>query len=150
MILKKLYNFPGWSDPFDDVSHLKHLMNNWNDEFGNRLQGRTHAGVFPLLNVASTQDHYVVSAELPGIKAAELDITVSGNNLTVSGERKIPEENNNARYHRREREAGKFSRVVNLPGPLNPDKVEASLKNGILKVIVPKAEEAKPKKISIS
>ena len=149
MILKRFTNLPKWTDPFEDVNRFRQIMNAWNDDFYLRQSSEPHAGVFPLLNVLSTTDNYIVRAELPGIKAEELDITVSGNNLTITGERKIPPENHNAKYHRKEREAGKFSRAVTLPGPLDSNKVEASLKNGILKVVISKAEEAKPKKISV-
>lgn len=148
MILKGLYNVPRWSDPFDDLGRFKRLINAFDNPARSRLD-EPSAGVFPLLNVSATPDHYVVRAELPGIKAENLDITVSGSNLALSGERKIPEENQNARYHRREREAGKFNRALTLPGPLSADKVDARLKNGILTVIIPKADEAKPRKIAI-
>ena len=148
MILKRLYNLPQWSDPFDDLARWRQLFGTLDDPARRWLEP-ANAGVFPLLNVSATTDAYVVRAELPGIKANELDITVSGNNLTISGERKIPQENQGAKYHRREREAGKFSRALTLPGPLDSNKVDAHLKNGILTIVIPKAEEAKPKKISI-
>lgn len=148
MLLKRFYSVPQWSDPFDNFSRMRQLLSTLDDPTRSAFP-EPQAGVFPLLNVSSTAENYIVRAELPGIKAEELDITVSGSNLTLSGERKIPEESQAARYHRREREAGKFSRALTLPGPLNSDKVTASLKNGILTVVIPKAEEAKPKKISI-
>jgi HSP20 family protein len=108
------------------------------------------AGVFPLINLTEDKDKYYVRAELPGVKGDELDIQVTSNNLTVSGERKIAEEKEGARYHRREREAGSFSRIIGLPGDINPDKVDAKLANGILTVTVAKAEAAKPKQITVS
>ncbi len=145
MILKRLQNLPRWADPFDESVPWKQLMS----DIGRRIYDEPHAGVFPMLNVSATKEHYIVRAELPGIKAHELDITVSGSNLTITGERKILSENDGARYHRRERESGKFSRAVSLQGPLDADNVTATLKNGILKVVVPKADEAKPKKIVI-
>ena len=110
---------------------------------------RFQAGVFPLINLTEDKNNYYVRAELPGMKAKELDIQATGNNLAISGERKIAAETEGARYHRREREAGKFSRMIGLPGEINPDKVEAKLENGILTVVVAKAEAAKPKQISI-
>ena len=79
----------------------------------------------------------------------ELDIQVTGKNLAISGERKIAMEEG-ARYHRREREAGTFSRMIGLPGEVNTEKVEAKLENGILTIVVSKAEIAKPKQITIS
>ena len=105
------------------------------------------AGVFPLTNVTEDKDNFYVRAELPGIKSDELDIQVTANGISISGERKIPEEGNNVKYHRREREAGKFSRSINLSGDVDVNKVDASLKNGILTVTIPKAEIAKPRQI---
>lgn len=148
MILKRLYNLPQWSDPFDDLTRWRRLLGTLDDP-SRTMFGQPPAGVFPLLNVSSTADTYIVRAELPGIKPGELDITASGDNLTLSGVRKIPEENQKAKYHRRERESGKFSRALTLPGPMDSNKVEARLKNGILTIMIPKAEEAKPRKIAI-
>jgi HSP20 family protein len=109
-----------------------------------------HAGVFPSINLTEDQETYHIRAELPGISAEDLDIQATGNNLSISGERKIEAENDSVRYHRREREAGKFSRAISLPGDIDPDGVSASLADGVLKVSVPKAEKAKPKQITIN
>ena len=84
------------------------------------------------------------------MKGDELDIQVTGNNLAISGERKIAAEEEGAKYHRRERDAGTFARVIGLPGEIDTDKVDANLENGILTVVVPKAEIAKPKQITVS
>jgi HSP20 family protein len=78
-----------------------------------------------------------------------LDISVTGDTLSLSGERKIPAEDENAQYHRREREAGKFSRVVTLPSQVDTGKVDARCEDGILTVILAKAEAAKPRQITI-
>jgi HSP20 family protein len=83
------------------------------------------------------------------VKGDELDIQVTANNIAISGERKIDTEKEGARYHRREREAGKFSRMIGLPGDINSDKVDAKLENGILTIVVSKAEAAKPKQITV-
>ena len=107
------------------------------------------AGVFPLVNLTEERDNYYIRAELPGMKADELNISVTGNGVSIAGERKISAEGDNVRYHRREREAGTFSRMIGLPGEVNPDKVDATFKDGILTVTVPKAEKAKPKQITI-
>jgi HSP20 family protein len=69
--------------------------------------------------------------------------------LSIAGERKIPEEKGNAKYHRREREAGKFSRIVNLPAQINTAKVEARSTDGVLTIVMPKAETAKQKQIAV-
>jgi HSP20 family protein len=117
--------------------------------FDDTQSQRVSAGVFPLINLTEDKDNYYVRAELPGVKGEELDIQVTGNNLAISGERKIAAQED-ARYHRREREAGKFSRIIALPGEVDTDKVEASLENGILSIVVSKAEIAKPKQISVN
>jgi HSP20 family protein len=107
------------------------------------------AGVFPLMNVTEDNDSYYVRAELPGMKADELDISVTGDTLSISGERKLPVEDEKAQYHRREREAGRFSRIVTLPAQVNTENVEASCIDGVFTVVMPKAEEAKPKQITV-
>ena len=86
---------------------------------------------------------------MPGLEADDINISVTGSNLSISGERKIPSEGENVRYHRREREAGTFSRVVALPGEVDADKVEARHEQGILTVVIPKAEASKPKQITV-
>jgi HSP20 family protein len=94
-------------------------------------------------------ENYFLRAELPGMKADELDIQVTANNLSLSGERKIAQEGNGVKYHRREREGGRFSRVMTLPGDINAEKVDADLVNGVLTVKIAKAEAAKPKQVTV-
>lgn len=111
--------------------------------------GYTGAGVFPLINLTENQNNYYVRAELAGLKAQDLDIQVMGKSLIISGERKITSEGKDIKYHRSEREAGKFSRIIGLPGEIDAGKVEAQMKNGLLTVIIPKAEAAKPRQITV-
>jgi HSP20 family protein len=118
--------------------------------FGDASQRRDSAGVFPLTNLTEDKNKYYIRAELPGVKGEELDIQVTGKNLAISGERKIAAAEEGARYHRREREAGSFSRMIGLPGEIDADNVEANLENGILTIAISKAEIAKPKQISVS
>jgi HSP20 family protein len=123
------------------------------DDLFGALSGGTlpmpSAGVFPLINVTEETNNYYVRAELPGMKSDELDIQVTAKGISISGERKIPVEGNNVKYHRREREAGTFSRSINLPGEIDVNKVEASMENGVLKVTIPKSETAKPRQIAV-
>jgi HSP20 family protein len=107
------------------------------------------AGVFPLMNVTEDEDNYYVRAELPGFKGKDLDISVTGEALSISGERKLPGEDEKAQYHRRERESGKFSRIISLPAQMDTTKVEARCTDGILTVTMPKSEATKPKQIAI-
>ncbi len=108
------------------------------------------AGVYPFLNVTQDQDNFYVRSEIPGMTLDELDVSVTGRNVTISGERTIPSEEQEVRYHRREREAGKFRRQFNLPTDVEAEKVEAKYRHGMLMIVLPKAESAKPRKISIN
>jgi len=138
----------GWRVP-TDLDRMRREMDRLFEGLTGATSGEPGAGVFPLANVTEDGDNYYVRAELPGIKADELDISVTGESLSISGERKIAAEGEDARYHRRERNAGKFSRMLTLPGHIDTQKVEASCTDGILTVVLPKAEAAKPKQITV-
>ena len=134
---------------FEELERMRQQMDKLFEDLTEGIKEPTlSAGVFPPINLSENKDNYYVRAELPGVKAEDLDISVTADSLIISGERKIPEEEN-VNYHRREREAGKFSRVISLPGQIDPEKVEARCKNGILTVILPKAETAKTRQILI-
>lgn len=151
MLYRRMFDLPTWRfrTPFEELERLRRQMDRYFDEYPGSSHQLNRAGVFPLINLTEDKDTYLVRAELPGLKADELDIQASGNNVSISGERKIQTEGEGAKYHRREREAGKFSRMVALPGEINAEKVEASLSNGILTVKVPKAEVMKPRQIKV-
>jgi HSP20 family protein len=134
--------------PFAELERMRRQMERLYEGLSGPYQ-RDLAGVFPLINLTENKESFFIRAELPGMKSEDLDIQVTVNSVSISGERKIPPEDKDARYHRREREAWRFSRVVGLPGEVNPDKVEASLNHGVLTVVVPKAELAKPRQITV-
>ena len=104
---------------------------------------------FPAFNVWSNDDGAVLSSELPGVKMEDLDITVSGKEITIKGTRKEGD-SQDARYLRRERPAGEFSRSFELPYQIDSGKVEAKLTNGVLHISLPRAENDKPRKIAVS
>jgi HSP20 family protein len=149
MIYRRFFNVPTWriKSPWDELQRMRQQLE---QIFDDTPQQRLSAGVFPLINLTEDKNNYYVRAELPGVKAEELDIQATANNIAISGKRKIAAEGENARYHRREREAGSFSRMIGLPGDINSDKVDAKLENGILTVVISKAEAAKPKQITIT
>ena len=89
-------------------------------------------------------------AEVPGVDPKSLDIEIAGDTLTLRGERKLPELNEGASYHRRERDFGQFRRSFSLPDKVDGKKVEARCQDGILEVRLPHAEETKARKIAIS
>jgi HSP20 family protein len=148
MIYRRFFNVPTYRirSPWEELHRMRQQLDQMFDDTPSQ---RASAGVFPLINLTEDKDNYYVRAELPGVKSDELDIQVTGNNLAISGERKIAAQED-ARYHRREREAGTFSRIIGLPGEVDTDKVEARLENGILSIVVSKAEIAKPKQISVN
>ena len=152
MIFRRVTGWPSWGggwNPFGEIERIRQEMNRLQDAFTRGLVGERLAGVFPLMNVTEDKDNYYVRAELPGIKAEDLNISVTEDSLSVSGERKLATEDEKATYHRKEREAGSFSRLVTLPGPIDSAKVEARCADGILTIVLPKAEAAKPKQIPV-
>lgn len=151
MIFRRPLYSPTWGlgSAFEELERMRRQLDELSGGFERRPYRVLGSGVFPLINLTEDKDNYYVRAELPGLKANEIGISVTANNLSISGERKIASEGENVRYHRREREAGTFSRVVGLPGEVDADKVEANHVNGILTVVIPKAEAAKPKQITV-
>lgn len=151
MIYRRLFNIPTWGfrRPSDELDRLRRQMSELYGAVSGDAIPMPSAGVFPLTNVTEDSNNYYLRAELPGIQSDELYIQVTSDGISISGERKIPEEENGVRYHRREREAGKFARSINLPGDIDVNGVEASLENGILTITIPKAEVAKPRQITV-
>ncbi|MBT8372828.1 MAG: Hsp20/alpha crystallin family protein [Deltaproteobacteria bacterium] len=151
MILKRMFDFPnyGWPGAFDDLERMRRDMDRLFGQVAGKAYWPVHAGVFPLVNVTEDKDHLYIRSEIPGMKSEEITISAAGRNLTISGERKIASEGENVRYHRREREDGKYSRIIALPSDIQVDKIEAGYSDGILSIKIPKAEEAKPKQIRV-
>lgn len=103
----------------------------------------------PAFDISENDTEFVVSAELPGIDVKDVEISVSDGILSVKGEKKHESEEKNEGYHRIERRYGAFNRSFRIPGKVESDKVDASYKDGILKVLLPKAEGTETKKIEI-
>jgi HSP20 family protein len=122
------------------------------DTFFNDLQGEEVAnrGWMPPVDIQETADGYRLEAELPGLTKDDINITLENNVLRLSGERKFEKDAKKENYHRIERTYGTFTRAFALPQQVNPEGVHAAFENGILTLTVPKAEQAKPRKISIS
>jgi HSP20 family protein len=110
---------------------------------------RPAAPRFPAINVWSGQDAAVLTVEVPGVEPNDLDISIVGESITLSGERKGAELAENERYHRRERGDGRFDRTLQLPFRIDPERVEATFSEGVLQITLPRAEEDKPKKITV-
>ena len=103
----------------------------------------------PAFDVSENEKEYIISAELPGIDVKDLDVNLSDGVLTVKGEKKEEKEDKNKSYHRVERYYGSFQRSFRIPAEIITDKIDAQYKDGILKLILPKAEANAPKKIEV-
>ena len=142
-------NITRW-DPFGEVMTLREAMNSlFEDSYVSSSAGRNGTPGMAL-DVAETQAAYIVEASLPGVKPEDLDITLQNNVLTISGETRQQQASEKTNYHRVERRYGRFSRSISLPMQVQSDKVEAQLSNGILRLEIPKAEAARPRKITVN
>ena len=149
MLVRRISNWPNFRSSYDELDRMRWEMDKLFEGLTRGFYREPGAGVFPLINMTESKDNFIVRAETPGIKADDLDISVTHDSISISGERKIPAEKEEAKYHRRERDAGKFSRIVSLPSQVDTDKVEATCEDGVLTVILPKAEASKPKQIAV-
>jgi len=104
---------------------------------------------YPAINIWANEDSQIITAEMPGIEASDIDIDVTADSLTISGERNPDTTSNGKSYHRRERDFGMFSRTIQLPFMVDTNKVKAIFTDGILHITLPRAEADKPKKITI-
>lgn len=118
------------------------------DPWGMSLLGGWPGG-FPRIDLAESEDEVTVCAELPGVDPNDVEISVVGDTLTIRGEKRREKEEKDRSYHYEERQYGSFHRAIELPSSVDPDKVDASYKNGMLTVTVAKRPEAKPKKIPV-
>lgn len=104
---------------------------------------------FPAMNIWANEEGQIITAEIPGVEPDELEVAVTGDVLTLSGCRKPEEIGDEKTFHRRERGCGNFKRSIQLPYPVQGDKIEATFRNGVLKITLPRAEQDKPRKITV-
>lgn len=135
-------------DPIRDIAALQGEMERTlRESLG--ADGPSTAGAFaPALDVEEDADGFTLLVDLPGVSPELVDVSLEESVLTISGERAAPENNDNLR--RAERRFGRFHRAVRLPDRVDGDRVSASYRDGVLRVEVPKAEEAKPRRIAVS
>ena len=137
--------------PFTELSSLRREMDRlWESFFGERpLQRIWEREWAPSLDMSETKDNFVVKAEVPGIDAKDIDISLTGDVLTIKGEKKQEKEEREEDYHLVERSYGTFTRSVRLPAEVESNKIKASYKNGILNITLPKSERVKAKEVKI-
>lgn len=131
---------------FDELQRMQRDMSRVAASFASE---GARGGVFPAINAWTTEEEEIVTAELPGMDPADIDISIVNDVLTISGERKPLTNTEEIRYHRRERVSGSFSRSIQLAFAVDANRVTAGYENGVLKVNLPRAEADKPRKISV-
>jgi len=143
-------------DPTREISSLQSEMNRvFSTFFDSPASQSSGAGAgstgrwLPAMDLAETGDSYIVRADLPGITEDEVQVELEDNVLTISGERRLDETRSEGGYLRTERARGSFARSLTLPAGIDPERIEADFKNGVLELRIPKPEERKPRRISI-
>lgn len=139
-------------DPFRDMVSLRDEVDKVFKDFFGRLpaERRLAEGYwFPTVDLEESPDEVAITAEIPGMRKEDIHISISGDQLSITGERRKEEEEKGKTYHRIERSYGRFQRTVALPTEVLSDKARASYKDGLLKITLPKAEKVKPKEIAI-
>jgi HSP20 family protein len=139
-------------EPFDGLNKIQSRINDLFGEGLDRSWGRnlSSATWYPPVDVLESKESYVLRAELPGMKKEDFNLEVKDGMLTLSGERKSEKTTEGVKYRTVERVEGKFSRSFSLPETVKHDGIQATYKDGILEIHVPKAEEAKPRRIEVS
>jgi HSP20 family protein len=135
--------------PFRELDRMRGEMDRLWDSFFEGKPKVRFGEWFPSLDVAETKNDIVVKIELPGMDQKDIDISLSDGHLIIKGEKKQEKEEKEENYHFIERSYGTFTRSVQLPKEVKHDKVTASYKNGVLKVVLPKSEEAKKKEVKV-
>jgi HSP20 family protein len=143
------FRSPRSRDSWGALDQLQRDMMRAFDRLGTGV-GPARGTPFPPVNLYESDGGYVLTAEIPGVKSEDLDVSVEGERVTIGGKRAIqyPTDGSTS-LHRRERQAGVFRRSFNLPEPADPEKTEAICRHGILMVRIPKAESAQPRRISV-
>ena len=149
MVMLKRWN------PSTDTAHLSQRMERLFDEMLGRglwrtSEERSPRGTWvPAINLLEREDAMVITADLPGLKAEDVDVTVEEGTLSIRGERKIEELSEGETYHRVERLYGTFERTFTLPNSVDVEKIEARFVNGEMVLTLPKREESKPRSVKI-
>ncbi len=137
-------------DPGNDMVSLRDMMDRlFEDSFVRPRNGMMPRMTDLAVDMYETKDDVVVKATIPGVKPEDVDLTITGDTLTIRGQSKEEKETKEENYIRRERYSGTFSRSIQLPAGLQTDKAEATFDNGVLTLKLPKSEQVKPKSIKV-
>ena len=149
MIVTRIHPRRPWNWSLGEFDRMRRDMARLQDAMTRGFFSDNGPGLFPLVNISQDKDNFYVRAELPGLKRSDIDLSVKGASICITGTRELPAEGEGVSYHRREREGGSFSRTIELPSHFDHDKVEAKFENGVLMIVLPLAEETKPKQITV-
>lgn len=137
-------------NPMRDVLAMQEQMSRlMNEAYGRQSDEMDYGAWLPPVDLKEEETRYVVDVELPGLRKEDIEVHLENGVLTIRGERRFEKDTQKENYHRIERSYGKFSRSFSLPTRVNPEGISAQYRDGVLQVVVPKAEESKPKKIAI-
>ena len=136
-------------EPFNGFTKIHSLVNDLFEDGFKRSWNETSGHWNPAMDILESNDAYIIRAELPGFTKDALNVELKDGTLTLSGERKSEELPEGVQYRSAERVSGKFVRSVMLPETVNTDGIQASYKDGVLEIHVPKAEKAKPRQITV-
>jgi len=140
-------------DPFRDLNLLQDRMNRLFDDAGRGWRADEPAATTtwsPAVDIFETEGEIVVKAELPGMERKDITLHLENNVLTLRGERKFEKETKDENYHRIERSYGAFSRSFSIPATVDDENIRAEYKDGVLNIVLPKKEQARPKQIKIA
>jgi HSP20 family protein len=140
-------------EPYNGLDGIQSRINEFFDEAFGRSRAHPVSGTntwYPPVDILESEDAYLIRAELPGMKKDDINLEFKEGVLTLSGERKYDEPASGVEYHRTERVTGKFFRSFHLPLTIKQEELKATYRDGILEIHVPKADEAKPRQISIT
>jgi HSP20 family protein len=141
-------------DPYDPWSDIRTLQEEINDLFDidrfPPISGLFDRSNSPSIDIVEGENDFTVACELPGLEQKDIDLSIVSNVLTIKGDKKNERETRNGKYYKKETWSGSFQRTLSLPSSVDPERVNAQLKDGILTVSLPKKEEAKPKQISVN
>jgi HSP20 family protein len=139
-------------DPFRDMVTLREKMNRlFEDSLANKGEDKDFmaSNWAPAVDIYETGNELVLTAEVPGIEEKDIEIKIEDNTLTLKGERKFEKETKEENFHRIERSYGSFFRAFALPNSIDTDRIQAEYENGVLKIVMPKRQELKPKTVKI-
>lgn len=141
---------PAFRNPWAEFERIRQGLDELSRTYVDKGKTQSRANVYPALNIYEETDRLIVTAELPGVKAQELELSIEGETLTIQGKRNNKQSEPGISYHRREIESGSFSRAITLPVKVNAEQIGAKLSNGILTITLMKASAVTPRQIKVS